>query len=188
MVNNIDDDMRSHWVASLPARAEVIAILRRGTGNTRLDLLLRSFRVGTDSIARVLELLDHLDALRLTRAAPSSAPRRRMKLFCIGLEDASALGAGDDVPASMQSAFEGPNVERVSAKSWSRVDPMITDLDLICHRPLASGIEPDLLPTVRSPGERRMTAAVGSFLGEYHPRGICPLGRAALSWVVSAAS
>lgn len=139
MVNNIDDHMRNHGLLRFQRGWRLspsfdVNPARSGSSETPLV-------PGGDPYDRnVLELLDHLDAFRLTRAAAIERLAQVNEAVSHWAEDALALGAGDDVPASMQSAFEGPNRQRVARVS--RVNPTIIDLAPHPSSATSFGIEP----------------------------------------------
>ena len=125
MVNNIDDHMRNHGL--LRARngwrlSPSFDVNPARSGSSETPLV-----PGGDPYDRnVLELLDHLDSFRLTRAAAVELLAMVDEAVSHWAEEAVALGAEADLPASMRAAFEGPNRERV--QGLSDVSPSIIDL------------------------------------------------------------
>jgi serine/threonine-protein kinase HipA len=82
---------------------------------------------GDVSDRNVLELLDHLESFRLTRAAAVDRLRAINAAVSHWAQDALALGAESDETESMKPAFEGANRERVQELEVG-AEPTVIDL------------------------------------------------------------
>ena len=141
MVNNIDDHMRNHgllrhlngWRLSPSFDVNPMS---SGASETPLvpdgDVYDRN----------VLELLDHLDSFRLTRAAAVDRLRALNAAVSHWAQDALAHGAESDEIDSMRQAFEGANRGRVE-KLKDGGAPAVIDIDAGRKTPPGTGSPSD---------------------------------------------
>ncbi len=126
MVNNIDDHMRNHGLLRHKSGWRLspsfdVNPMRNGTSETPL------VPDGDVSDRNVLELLDHLDSFRLTRAAAVDRLRAINAAVSHWAQDALALGAESEETESMKLAFEGANRGRVQGLGVGAA-PTVIDL------------------------------------------------------------
>ena len=137
MVNNIDDHMRNHGLLRHASGWRLspsfdVNPVRSGTSETPL------VPDGDVHDRNVLELLDHLDSFRLTRAAAVERLRAIDAAVSHWARDAFSLGAEVDETESMKLAFEGANRGRVQNLKDGGA-PTVIDLAMGKGTPPGSG-------------------------------------------------